>query len=854
MTLAAGEIAAAMDGTVASQQVLCAHCGLPVPLGLREAGAKQQFCCQGCRTVFAVIHSCRMEQYYAFAQQDRTADGAAVPARVTGKAYREFDDPAFLALHAPLRAVEGGQNAATRTIDFYLEGVHCAACVWLVEKLPRVMPGVLEARLSLGQQLVRITWAEAHTTASAIARTLDSLGYPPHPARSSTARQVRTRDDRRQLIRIGVAGACAGNTMLLATALYAGLFATMDPAYVLLFRWLSMLIGLVALAWPGSVFFRGAWAAIRTRTAHLDLPIALALAAGGVVGAINTVRNTGEIYFDSLSVLVFLLLVGRFLQHRQQGLAEDAVELLFSLTPMAARRVETDGAREAVAEVPITSLKIGDVVEVMPGESMPVDGQLLAWGDRTTTVDESLLTGESRPKRVIADSPVHAGTTNISSPVRVRVLATGQATRVGKLMRLVTECARRKAPMVLFADRIAGWFLIAVLAIAAAVLTGWWLFGPAAGHAVDHAVAILIVACPCALGLATPLAVSVAIGRSARRGILLKGGDTLERLARPGLLLLDKTGTLTTGRIALHTWDGDEPTQSAVAAIEAQATHPVARAFCDAFTPQPGMSATAVAQDMRGGIRGIVAGSTYLIGSPQFVESQCGAIPERFHQAVQASLARGLTPVLVARDGTLVAAAGLGDDLRPDAAKSLHQLRRNGWQLAILSGDHPDIVARIARELGIAPDAAIGGLLPEQKLDIVRQKLATRAARHGPVVMVGDGVNDAAALAAASVGIAVHGGAEASLAAASIYLNQPGLAPILDVMHAARTTISVIHRSLAASLTYNAFAISLAALGWINPLVAAILMPISSLTVLSLALGARTFRRPPAGPARGGVA
>jgi len=247
----------------------------------------------------------------------------------------------------------------------------------------------------------------------------------------------------------------------------------------------------------------------------------------------------------------------------------------------------------------------------------------------------------------------------------------------------------------------------------------------------------------------------------------------------------------------------------------------------------------------------VVAGAAYVIGSARFVEAECGALPERFRAVAEMCLAKGLTPVVVARDGAVVAVAGLGDALRADAVRALQSLREAGWELGILSGDHPEIVARVAREVGITDHAAVGGLLPEQKLERVREKLAGRMLEDGPVVMVGDGVNDAAALAAASVGIAVHGGAEASLAAASVYLNQPGLAPILDVMRASRKTVAAIHRSLVASLTYNAFAITLAAVGWINPLVAAILMPISSLTVLSLAFGTRTFRR--AGAKGGGT-
>lgn len=809
--------------SVSTAHVLCSHCKLPVPPGLIVESRAEQFCCHGCETAYGIIHSCGLDKYYQF----REAAQDAQPAKATGKRYVEYDDPTFLAMHAPQRA------DGLRVSDFYLEGVHCAACVWLIEKLPSVLPGVIESRLNFGKALVRITWDERAVNLSRIARLLDNLGYPPHPARSATSRQVRTLNDRRMLIRIGVAGMCAGNTMLLAAALYAGVFGHMESTYRELFRWISMALGLIALAWPGATFFRGAWAAIRMRAPHLDLPIALALLAGGVVGAINVIRGTGEIYFDSLSVLVFLLLAGRFLQQRQQGSADDAVELLFSLTPMSARRVSTEGTQD----VPISALQMGDEVEVHPGESVPVDG-VITRGQ--STLDESLLTGESLPRAVHEQDAICAGTTNIAGVLRVSVRATGEETRVGKLMQLVAQCARSKAPIVEFADRLGGWFLLVVLIVAGGTWLGWWIAGSAA--ALDHAVAILIIACPCALGLATPLAVTTAIGRGAKRGILIKGGQTLEKLTRPGTLFLDKTGTLTTGKLALQRWLGDESVRASVAALEASATHPIGRALAEGLrnASHVGLVATNVEQSPQGGISGTVDGRRICIGSAHYIRQCVGELPAAIQQHMDACLREGLTPVIIARDSDALAVAGLGDTLRADAAESLNALRKRGWRIGMLSGDHPDIVAGIAAKLGIDSAHARGGLLPEQKLAIVQDELKT-----GPVVMVGDGVNDAAALAAATVGIAVHGGAEASLSAADVYLGKPGLRPIVEVMRASDRTMAIIRRCLVASLCYNAFSVTLAVMGLISPLLAAILMPVSSLTVLSLVLGGRTYKDRP---------
>jgi len=541
----------------------CSHCGLPVPAGLVQPDEELQFCCRGCRTVYEVIHGCGLERFYRLRD---AAESDAQPARTTDRAYAEFDDEVFRNLY--YRTLADG----TQEVEFYLEGVHCAACVWLVEKLPQVLPGVVESRLDMRRAIVEVRWDPQRVRLSKIAGTLDSLGYPPHPAKDVRARQIRRDENRRFLIRIGVAAACVGNVMTLAFALYGGVFTGIEAQYARLFRWATMLFGMIALAWPGSLFFRGAWAALRTKTAHLDLPIAIGLAAGGIAGTVNAVLGRGEIYFDSLSMLVLLLLIGRWLQRRQQCWANDALELLFSLTPTSARRLDNG----AVVEVPIEAVRPGDLVEVRAGDSIPADGNVR---EGRSSVNRALLTGESQPTAVGPGSAVDAGTINLSSRLVVEVATVGEATRVGRLMQLVEQHSRNRPPIVQFADRIAGRFVRIVLAVAAITFFAWVWFSPA--KAIDNAVALLIVTCPCALGLATPLAVTIALGRAARRHILGKGGEVFEALSRQGVMLLDKTGTLTAGRISLVSWNGDEGLRPLVAALERHSAHPIAQALVD---------------------------------------------------------------------------------------------------------------------------------------------------------------------------------------------------------------------------------------------------------------------------------
>lgn len=806
-------------GTVmgAAVETLCEHCGLVVPLGLVEEGVAWQFCCQGCRTAHEIINSCDLSRYYELRE---VSAGGVRASRGTGSKYAEFDDPTFHSLYVR------GTGEGLRTMELFLEGVHCAACVWLVERLPRVVPGVVEARLEMRRSMVRVTWDAARVRVSQIASALDRLGYPPHVARERNQREARRREDRAALVRIGIAGACAGNVMLLALALYAGLFDRMEPEYLRLFRWASMLIGAVSVLWPGRVFIRGAVASLRARSVQLDVPIALGLVAGLVWSAVSTVRGTGEVYFDSLSVLVFALLVGRFVQQRQQRWASDSLEMLYALTPSSARLWE-DGATR---EVPIEAVAIGQVLVVRAGESFPVDGEVVR-GESSS--DQSLLTGEAIPVRIGVGSAVAAGAVNVGGEVLVMVGATGEQTRVGRLMRMVEDASRRRAPIVKLADRIAGRFVIGMIVLAGVTVAAWWSRDP--GRAIEHAAALLIVTCPCALGLATPLAVSVAIGRAARRGMLLRGGEALQGLDRPEVILLDKTGTITEGRMCLLAWHGEEAIKALVGAIERDSSHPIARAIAAGIGEWSGVETSGVVFTPSGA-SGRANGRALVIGSVGHVRARASRELAWVGEVERATVEAGATPVLVAVDGEISAVAVVGDAIRPEAAETIGSLRSMGWRVGILSGDHPGVVASVGAALGLEPELTWGGCDPEAKLRVVGDML-----KRGRVVMVGDGVNDAGALASATVGVAVHGGAEASMAAADVYLGSPGLVPILDLVGASRRTMRVIRRNLGFSLFYNVLAATLAMTGVLNPLIAAILMPVSSLTVLASSVRVRTF-------------
>lgn len=785
-----------------------------------------QFCCNGCETIYRALLGAGLGAFYA--------ERANAPQRAAdttpNDTFAAFDDPEFARIY-----VTTDPDSTHRTVDLFLEGVHCAACVWVLEKLPALVPGVIKAELSYGESLLRVTWDESQVALSHVARTLSNVGYPPHPADARHDASIEKAGDRTLLARIGVAGATFGNVMLLSFALYSSEYGGLDMGrdFEEFFRWGSLVLTVPSVLWTAWPFFRGALLSLKTRSPHLDLPIGIGIAAALIWGSVSTISRGGEIYFDSVTMLVFLLLVGRLIQSRQQRYARRATDLLLALAPSTSRLVEAGGVRV----VPTAAVPRDALVEVHTGESIGVDGIIESGA---SNLDESLLTGESRPRRVAAGDQVSAGTVNVTSMLRIRALHTGHETRLAKLVHDMERASERRAPVVLLADRLSARFVTIVLSLASLTFLYWLRFG--VNIAVDRAVSLLIVTCPCALGLATPLAAGAALGKAAKGGLLVKGMKYLELMADPGLVVFDKTGTLTEGKLSVV--DGECTTELSpfILAAEGASAHPVARALVAACgaPSEPPLTVISYSEQLGLGVRAELQTATgtvhqVYIGSSAWLRQECGIDTDTARS--RSLLDQGLSPVYVAIDGTLRATLGLGDPLRKDTPATLRELAAMGYQLAVLSGDRREVVDHVVAQTGVTFTTVLSEQSPEQKLAFIES-----AAQQTPVYMVGDGVNDAAALRAARVGIAVCGGAEASLAAADVFSTKPGLGPVLELAVGARRTMRTIRRNLSFSLSYNIIAAVLAVTGHISPLIAAILMPLSSLTVLTNSYRAKTFR------------
>ncbi|MBO6576388.1 MAG: heavy metal translocating P-type ATPase metal-binding domain-containing protein [Rhodothermales bacterium] len=798
----------------------CAHCDLP----LGRHVVDEQFCCASCAAVNRLLHASGLaDDFYKLSGIATTGPRPAASAR--GSNHLQFDSEEFLDAHT----TQTGEGS-NRQAELFVEGVHCAACVWLLEQLPRQIPSVRSARLDLSRARLALTWDQHAAPLSKIADWTSGFGYILHPVEAQES--VRRDEERRLLRRVGLAWALAGNVMLLAFAFYAGL----APSEGQLFesaRWLSLILAAPAVFGAGSSFFqraaRSVQAAFRDRNwRHLDMdvPIALGLAVGFADSTASVFAGHGELWFDSLTVLTAALLTARLLQLRARNAAARAAGDLAASVPRRAR-LAGDGRTVSAG-----ALNRGAVIRVLPGEAFPADGTVTRGA---SSVDASAMTGESRAEPIAPDSRVLAGTVNLSRPVDVRVEATGSASRLGGLLATARHDANR-APVALTASRLAAPFVATVLA--AAALTLAWTLAHQPSEAVSRVVALLVITCPCALGMATPLSMVVAMGQAARRGTFIRHEAAVQTLHRVDTVLLDKTGTLTEGTPSVLWFRGSEDALAMAAALERGVPHPVAHAVCQRATSTR-FEATGTTVIPGAGVEGTVQGRQVQVGSPDWLGGMRD--PNKLASRAADVAAAGLTPVLIAVDDVITAGLGLGDGVRERAPEVVSDLRSRGMRIQLLSGDHPEVARSVGMQLGLKPDEIEGGVSPEDK----KQRIRRLQSQGRTVMMVGDGLNDAPALAAADVGVSIDAGRRDGRFAGDIVLTRTDIAEVPVLLDGGTRTLRTIYGALGFSVLYNLAGAAAAATGLVTPLVAAIAMPISSLAVVLAAALHRPFRGAP---------
>lgn len=707
----------------------------------------------------------------------------------------------------------------------------CASCVGRVDKALRAVPGVVDVSVNLANERALVQAAPRATLAAELAEAVRRAGYET-PGVSQANDLAKAEKRHGDTVRL-VAAALLTAPLLLEMAAHWGLLDLHLPPL------LALALATPVQFWAGAPFYAASWRALRARSGNMDLLVALGTSAAYADSAVRALLDpTGmpALYFEASAVVITLVLLGRWLEARAKASAAAALHALARLLPATAR-VERGGR---IDEVPLEAVVIGDIVVVRPGERVPVDGTVVE-GD--SEVDESLITGESRPVAKSAEARLVGGSLNGSGLLRLRATAVGAGSTVARIVELVERAQASKAPVEKLVDRVSGLFVPIVLGLAALTFLGWWLIDGDASAGLAAAVAVLVIACPCALGLATPTAIIVGTGVAARHGILIRDADALEQAGRVNAVVFDKTGTLTEGKpavteiVATRNMPLNDMLALAAAA-QSGSEHPLARAvLAEARNRWLSMPPPSEFQALSGrGLAATVNGRAVLVGSRRLMDEQKVAIAEATAAQEAAMEARGETVMHVAADRRLIGLIAVGDTLKPTAAAAIARLHDRGIRTTILSGDNPGAVARVARELGV--DQAVGGVLPENKL----QEIA-RLRREGQVVaMVGDGINDAPALAAADIGIAMGTGTDVAINSAGLTLmrGDPGLVP--EAIDLSRAILRRIRQNLFWAFIYNLAGIPVAALGLLDPVFAGAAMAFSSVSVVTNSLRLRRWK------------
>ncbi len=797
----------------------CFHCGEAVPpyadFSVAINGEAQPMCCPGCRAVASLIAESGLGRFY----DQRTAYNERPPEAPTADPdpWRIYDDPELAATFS-----ERGGDGLVRA-RLLLGGMTCAACTWLVESSLRRLPGLKTANVNLAQARLDVTLDPAELTLAEVFARVAAMGYRVAPFRSDAQQLELGREHRSDLRRLAVAGIGMMQVGMFAIALHAGDLQGIADEYRGLLRWFSLLVAGFVVLFSARPFFDSAWRHLRQGALVMDLPVALAIGLAFGASVYATVTASGQVYFDSVVMFTFFLLLARFaekrLRHRDAFLWSDAEAAL-----PAAVRVRTG---DRVETRPRQRLAAGDRLLVPAGETIPIDGELVAG---RSAVREDTFNGEPLPRAVAVGDPVYAGTVNVEDGIELVATGSYRDSRLAALQRSIEVAATDKPRIARLADRIAAWFIAGVLLATAATAAAWWFLAPE--RAFWIALSVLVISCPCALALATPAALANAAAALRRAGVIVRGENALEAVARATVLVFDKTGTLTAGRLAIDEvrclGELDEDAVLALgAALQAWSTHPLAEAFA---AVEPASAVGAVRYRVGAGLEGTWRGRRWHLGSLAHCRTLCPAM-----EAMPDDGRYWIGLCSAAGPAALIA---LEDPLRPDVAGVLADARRRGLRLALLTGDGSGHGARIGAELGF--DEVRCGLTPADKSAAV----AARQQAGESVVMVGDGLNDAPVLKMADASLAVAGATDLARTQADFVVADGDLDRVSLLLAHATKCRGVIRQNLAWALGYNSVGIPLAALGYVPPWAAAIGMSLSSLLVVGNSLRLARCHRP----------
>jgi Cu2+-exporting ATPase len=789
----------------------CWHCGEPLPAGeiirARIGGIERSMCCQGCRAAAEWIDHLGLADYYRL--RTETAPKPAEPAR----------QDTLIAWGRPevARHVTRDLGGGVRETMLLIDGVRCAACVWLIERALCAMPGIVRVQVNAASRRARVVWREADLSLPQILDALSRTGYRALPLDAQSLDDVRRGESRDALKRLLVAGFGAMQAMMYAAVLYFGGRDTLEPTTHELFRWLGFLVATPVVLYSARPFFRGAIRSLRARQLGMDVPVALAIALIYGASLFEAFRGGGEVYFDSVSMFVFFLLTGRYLEMRARHRAGDLTDALARLAPPFAQRQREDGTIEQVG---VHELRIGDRVLVSEGALVPADGALLSERCR---VDEALLSGESEPVVKQRGEMLIAGSMVVDGAAQLRVERVGADTVLAGIAALVGRAQAERPQLARAGERAATRFVARVLSLTALTAIAWSLVDPSRAFAAS--LAVLVVSCPCAFALAVPAAITRALSVLARLGVLVVKPDAIEVFAGATHVVFDKTGTLTEPQLALANIEvlngmSQEEALQLAASVARHSSHPAARAISAAYQG-PHLELAGDVRSQAGlGLSSIVGDRALRLGRADFaVSGQANGAASPWDDGV-----------VLADDGGAIAVFRLRERLRPGVPAMIEALQAQGLKVLIASGDAEPKVADVAARLGVTEWRA--RLLPADKL----AWLAALREQGAKVIAVGDGVNDAPVLAGADMAVALVGGAELAQAASDVVIAGERLDSLATARTVARQALAILRQNQRWALCYNLTCVPLAALGFVPPWLAAIGMSLSSLCVVLNAL------------------
>mgnify|MGYP000160646885 CR=1 FL=1 len=787
----------------------CHHCGLPsLYLVSKKILEKEcHFCCHGCLTVYEFIHEMKLSNYYDLKKSADSTENNPIDAETLKQkksSYSYIDSDVFKKQYA------FKEEKGTQSMLFFVKGVHCLACVWIFEKIKEMVPHVIDSSLFLNRSLAKITIEEG-TAFQDVLLLINKFGYSAHPVKEDKeAAFYQKKENQKILLKLGVAGFCTAQIMMNSVALYVGA----EGFWAILFNRLNCLFILPIVFYSAIPFYETSYQSIKQKSISLDIPIVLALLLGTMHGFFKVFTGTGDGYFDTLSTLIFLLLGSRYFLRRMQQSNMDHLSWTSFLKNDKITLLSKEGEKSVIH---MDLLKKGDVVFVSPGEIIPVDGMIK---EGSSQISNSLLTGESFPIKVKSGDKIFSGSTNISSPLIIEAHAVKEDSQLGKMILELQQGWGAKSSVVTFSDKMAKYLVKSILFLAFVLFIYFGFIQQNMSEGFSRILSIIIISCPCALGLAVPLSMILSLKGALKKGIIVKSDMALQKLSEAKNVFFDKTGTLTFGQIAVSKWEGESSPEikKIILGLEENSHHVVALALKD------DIGRSNIKKDERLLIEDIkeIPG----LG----VE---GRIGEDFYELQAASFDKAnknfyYSKIVLLKNKKFVCSIILSDKIRPQAHEVISFLQKIKMNLFILSGDRSQSVKYLGEELSIQKKRIFSSLSPFEKKEMIQS--------FNNTVMIGDGANDALALQASDVGIVVSGGLYAGIQAADIYLTKAGVRPIGEIFIHAKKTIQLIKINTFFSLFYNILGVSFALLGKVNPLWAAIFMPIQALSVFSYTL------------------